>query len=452
MGNINGSELTSEHLDDIQKKQKTYFLHSIKNKKEWKQISSTPKSDSNTFSKVFVSKVVWDIRKEEPTMYLVNTNLIEFHYDFVKKCLPSTSMNKISTLLQMDLGDFNEHNYWENEERKFVLGSLIHYEEFDKFCLEINAEDNINSTKLFKLFTQLYESVYFSKDLYYKPCSNLTESIAKDIQDPTFKILSIQEIFKGITYQAYNKASCYGFIKIVKKEDFDPSSIEYSDIIVTDFVPNDIPYCSGLVTTTFQAPLCHVSILSQNRGTLNVYSKTAFEDLKNFASNNTFVKVSADSNGLKVLDCSSQKNKEKLLETQKNSNKKKIILPEVSLNSKSYVLQPKDWNVEWAGLKANHLKLFSENVELPPNTHFLQEGIVIPFKLYVEQMKKININIEKKNLKEIQDLIMKTDMNKEILNEIIQGFIELGIKERPMIMVRNLENSTFRDQVPMLKI
>jgi hypothetical protein len=440
MGNINGSELTSEHLDDVQKK--PYFLHSIKDKKEWKLISSTPKSDSNTFSNVFVSKVVWDIRKEEPKMYLVNTNLIEFHYDFVKKCLPSTSMNKISTLLQMDLGDFNEHNYWENEERKFVLGSLIQYKEFDKFCLEINAEDNINSTKLFKLFSQLYESVYFSKDLYYKPCSNLTESIAKEIQEPTFNILSIQEIFKGIPYQVYNKASCYGFIKIVKREDFDASNVEYSDIIVTDFVPNDIPYCSGLITTTFQAPLCHVSILSQNRGTLNVYSKTAFEDLKNFASNKTFVKVSAESSGLTILDCSSQKNKEKLLETQKNSNKKKVVLPEVSLNSKSYALQTKDWNLEWAGLKANHLKLFSEHVELPQDTYFLQEGIVIPFKLYVEHMKQINLKIEKKNLKEIQDLIMKKDINKDIMDEIIQGCIKLGIKERPMIMVRNFEKFT----------
>ena len=442
MGNGTGSDLTSDDLKDMEifnkTKEKLYHVDSIKDLKEWKKISSQPKSDSNTFSDTFVAKVVWDVRKEETKMYLVNTNLIEFHYDFVKKCLPSSSLNRISSIFQMDLGEFNEHNYWENDERKFVLGSLIQYKDIDKFCLELNAEDNLNSEKLLKLFNQLKDAVYFSDKLYYKPCSNLTEMTAKQVKDSNFKTLSIQEIFKGITYQCYNKSSCFGYVKFVPKEKFDPSTIESSDIVVTDFVPNDIPYCSGLITTTFQAPLCHVSILSQNRGSLNVYSKTAFEDLQKYFEKKIFVKITSTSTGLKIEDFSNEKNKETLLAKQKNTKVPKITLPKVSLDSKNYLLPLEDWEIEWSGLKANHLKMFSEELDLPKNGHLLTEGVVIPFKLYVEHLSKLKTSlkkIEKKNLENIQKEIIEIPIEKEIMEEIIKGFIELGIKDSPIILV-----------------
>eukprot|EP01080_Neovahlkampfia_damariscottae_P009598 gene9598-1800_t len=441
MGNTKGSELLSEDITDIEvfnkPKEKIYYVHHIKDEKAWKQISSQPKSDSNTFSDTYVAKVVWDIRKEEIKMYLVNTNLIEFHYDFVKKCLPKNSLNRISSLLELDLYDFNEHNYWENEQRKFVLGSLIHYKDIDKFCLELNAEDNIDSEKLLNLFSQLYDSVYFSKELYYKPCSNLTESIAKLVNDEKFKTLSIQEIFKGITYQCYNKASCYGYVKILTKENFDPSTIHSSDIVVTDFVPNDIPYCSGLITTIFQAPLCHVSILSQNRGSLNVYSKTAFDDLKKYFEKNIFVKITATSNGLKIEDFSNEKNKEKLLNQQKNAKIPKIILPEVSTKTNKYILSIEDWKVEWAGMKAHHLQVFSKDLKLLKNGHLLSEGVVIPFKLYIEHLTQLKLDyktIQKKDLEKIQQEIMNKPIEEGIMKEIIQGFIDLGLNNTPLIM------------------
>jgi hypothetical protein len=49
-------------------------------------------------------------------------------------------------------------------------------------------------------------------------------------------------------------------------------------IIVTDAVPNDLPFVSGLITEAFQTPLAHVNVLSQNRGTPNMALRNARQD------------------------------------------------------------------------------------------------------------------------------------------------------------------------------
>ena len=49
-------------------------------------------------------------------------------------------------------------------------------------------------------------------------------------------------------------------------------------IVLTDDVPNDIPFVGGLITEAFQTPLAHVNVLSQNRGTPNAALLNARQD------------------------------------------------------------------------------------------------------------------------------------------------------------------------------
>lgn len=50
--------------------------------------------------------------------------------------------------------------------------------------------------------------------------------------------------------------------------DVETSSLaNYFEIVVINGTPDDLPPVSGVITTDFQTPLSHITLLCQNRGT-----------------------------------------------------------------------------------------------------------------------------------------------------------------------------------------
>jgi hypothetical protein len=84
--------------------------------------------------------------------------------------------------------------------------------------------------------------------------------------------------FAGLRYQPLTRAVGYGVLRFVPSEQLAKSELGPRVVLVTDDVPNDIPFVGGLITEAFQTPLAHVNVLSQARGTPNMALRGARAD------------------------------------------------------------------------------------------------------------------------------------------------------------------------------
>jgi hypothetical protein len=104
--------------------------------------------------------------------------------------------------------------------------------------------------------------------------------------------------YVGMTYQPLTEGVAYGTLKFVPAEDLFNVSLGPRVVVITDDVPNDVPYVGGLITEEFQTPLAHVNVLSQSRGTPNAAYSNAREALSSYLDQ--LVKVVVAPGGLEV--------------------------------------------------------------------------------------------------------------------------------------------------------
>jgi hypothetical protein len=174
------------------------------------------------------------------------------------------------------LAQFNRSEYYQPS-RRFLLGALTHYEGPDKWAYEITPYDTADAGMIRAAYQQIAQSSFLGGALYFHPTSLNVEQAAQGLPR-SVKILTTDELFAGIDYQALNLGESIGRLRFVKADELDQSYIGYRDIVVLDHVPNDISVTQGILTADFQTPLAHINVLSQNRGTPNMALRGALEN------------------------------------------------------------------------------------------------------------------------------------------------------------------------------
>lgn len=237
------------------------FLSKIKCEEDFIILKSTP--ISNNFSQVDALKLVYDIKNKK--LYFTNSTKYKFHYDFCSSFLG----------YKKDLSIFNYIEYSESSNRNYILANLNHYKASDVYTLEFFSDDKIPANLIELMFKEVSASVYFKEKLYILNNANTKNKLGNiDAK----KIISINELYNNQQYQPMILESSYGYLQKVSKDNFENYSFKKEDIILTDFLPNDIPFCQGIITSTFQTPLAHINILSQNRKTPNCAYKNAWNN------------------------------------------------------------------------------------------------------------------------------------------------------------------------------
>jgi hypothetical protein len=84
--------------------------------------------------------------------------------------------------------------------------------------------------------------------------------------------------FRDAVYQPLTTAVGYGTLRFIPAAELNAAALGPQVIVITDDVPNDIPFVAGLITEAFQAPLAHVNVLSEARGTPNMALRHAHSD------------------------------------------------------------------------------------------------------------------------------------------------------------------------------
>jgi len=215
-------------------------------------------------------KVVID-RADGDSVYFQNSVKYPIHYDFASTHLSGDGLPVVPLL-----SDFNVTEYY-SPDRRFLLGAVNYYEGADVWAYEIAPYDTATADMIERAYRLVRKNAYFGKGLYFHPTSDAVSAEADKLPD-SVPIITTDELFEGIDYQALNLGVSKGQLRFLRAQDLETEYLTFRDIVVLDEVPNDISVCTGIITQEFQTPLSHINVLSQNRGTPNMALRGAFDD------------------------------------------------------------------------------------------------------------------------------------------------------------------------------
>jgi len=207
-------------------------------------------------------KTVYD--RVSDTLYFQNVHLYPTHYPFCFSHLSGHGLPPVP-----DVGRFNAREYY-SPSRRFLLGSVTHYSDADGhgvWAYELAPYDTANATMIETAFRAIAAHASFGGELRFHATSQAIERVV--LADDIAKVTTA-ELFANIAYQPLNLATAQGKLRFVRAADLATTALDFRDILVLDFVPNDISVVQGIITEQLQTPLAHINVLSQNRGTPNM--------------------------------------------------------------------------------------------------------------------------------------------------------------------------------------
>ena len=210
-------------------------------------------------------------RVDDSALYFQNSTTYPIHYLFASEHL--SAVGDLPAVLDQE--SFNS-NYYE-QQRRFYLGSITHYEGPDKWVMEMAPYDTASPEALEEIYQTIAVATYFGNELYYHPTGTTAEAFAAELPD-SVKTITTDELYQGIDYQPLTLRKSCGRLVFYSAAQLDTNYVSFQDIVVLDSVPNDISVAQGIITAEFQTPLSHVNVLSQNRGTPNMALRGAFDN------------------------------------------------------------------------------------------------------------------------------------------------------------------------------
>ncbi len=229
-------------------------------------------------------------RVDDNALYFQDTHQYPLHYDFASAQLSGRGLPVVPMLAAFNTTEYSSPS------RRFVLGSLTHYEGVGEWCYEIAPYDSADAAMITDAYTRIAAAVWFGDDLCFHPTSDAIERVAAELPD-SVRVVTTDALYAGVNYQPLNIAEAYGRLRFAG----DPEAyFSFRDIVVLSQVPNDISVVSGIITADFQTPLSHINVLSKNRGTPNMALRGAMEDPALRALENRWVRLKVGPLGYEI--------------------------------------------------------------------------------------------------------------------------------------------------------
>ena len=233
------------------------YLFEIEDEAAWAQLAA--RSREHAVARTDVVKVLWDHTTDR--LWFCQSERWPIHYDFAVRFIQTD---------ERPLGDrssFNRAQYL-RPDREMQMASLVRYRDAELWTLELGPADNLDGRSLVALHERVSAHVFFGDVLHYRPRSELHRRRARRVRERV-RAIEANRVWSGITYQPVTLGEAVGRLRFVEGH-LDPATVLPETILVLDHVPDDVPVCAGIVTAQIQAPLAHVAVLSQSRGTPNM--------------------------------------------------------------------------------------------------------------------------------------------------------------------------------------
>ncbi len=377
------------------------FLPELKSRKDFDLLKGQPLS--NNFNGIECVKLVYRISDKK--LFYLESKKFKWHYRFTSEVLYDPD----------DLETFNEINYGQNPQRKYVLATFNYNTNTHNYFLQFASSDDPSDEMIDKLVTKISETFY--KKGEFKILLNTTILLRrkKEISEK-HKILTSDELFKNQNYQAICKGQATGVLKHIKAEDI-KDGIDYTNnILILNGSSNELPICKGLVTNEFQTPLSHICLLTNNRKTAAAAQKNILTVDSLLLYENKLVKLIVKENKLSITLVSDS--------AQKIGNSKAKKLRELKSDTSFSKLQDLSKfsykNKKQIGSKAANLAELRKLSKIKGGFEVPKNAFAIPFHYYSEHIKNNRIDSL------IQELLNDTSILKKdsILDEKLANIRE----------------------------
>jgi hypothetical protein len=235
-------------------------------------------------------------------VHFIGSTRWPLHYTFVRELVDrEPALDRCDAAQNAEFYDgwveFSEREYYSKDTRRFHLGTLSHYGGAGLRAIEFTYGDAISGEQMRDAYLTLLPHLDDPRAWVLHPQDAAQVSKARDIEGRA-PLVGPNAPFAGMTYQALSEGVAYGTLKFVPAEELWSASLGPKVIAITDDVPNDVPFIGGLITESFQTPLAHVNVLSENRGTPNAALVHARSELASYLDQ--LVKLVVAPGGLEV--------------------------------------------------------------------------------------------------------------------------------------------------------
>lgn len=345
------------------------FLFSIRSEQDFQSLKGNP--NTAKFSEVEAVKVVYQIKTGK--IYYINSGYHIYHVTFCQKILgyPNNGVQ------------FNYDNYTSVDNRGYLLGTINRFKSTGLYTLEFSVGDNISPPQISLFLEKIYNSFELTNQVLVFLNTSRLRNLKSNLNFPTIEAAALYE---GQNLQLLNEGISYG--KLILTDVNKSIEAKFFNIVVINGTPDDLPPISGLITTDFQTPLSHITLLCKNRGTPMLALKNAFTDSLITKWDGQFVKISVNESGFEISSSDSLSvmsywnkkiNNKKSISLEKNLSDKRIIpIVELGLNDISRV----------GGKAANFALMVNTIKEKKLSLKFPEAAFAIPIYYYDVHLKK----------------------------------------------------------------
>jgi hypothetical protein len=214
-------------------------------------------------------------------VHLIGSAKWALHYTFIRERIEGQAPLDRCDPEQNDLFNqgwftFSQKEYFKPEGRRYLLGTLVHHAS-GMHTVEFSSGDTIVAEQMRRAFFAVVRHLARPQEWSLRAVDDVQVSESRKIEG-TLPIVGPHAPFADLRYQPLTRAVGYGVLRFVPAGELAQAELGPRVILVTDDVPNDIPFVGGLITEAFQTPLAHVNVLSQARGTPNMALRDARSD------------------------------------------------------------------------------------------------------------------------------------------------------------------------------
>ncbi len=220
-------------------------------------------------------KVVVD--REQSTVHFLNNARHSFHAIYIGEQI----LGVPEARMRAEIDTYNQ-DFYHGADRRFLLGILALHSRDDKriLSLETVEVDTMPAALIREFHAVVREHVDPALPLLFKPANQLQERIVREIPPAELPRVFAHELFSTAPFVALNPGKAHGRIRVFASDaDYRDATLEWSDIIVMDRVPDDIPRLSGIVNARHTTPLSHTNVLATGWQIPNAIQLGALEKL-----------------------------------------------------------------------------------------------------------------------------------------------------------------------------
>ncbi|MGW4522742.1 PEP/pyruvate-binding domain-containing protein [Amycolatopsis sp. NPDC004378] len=203
-------------------------------------------------------KVVVD--RETSVIHFLNDARHSFHAIYIGEEILGVPEERV----RADIDSYNQA-FYHAPDRRFLLGILALHTRREKkiLSLETVEVDTMPAALIREFHAFVAQYVDPALPLLFKPANQLQERLVREIPANELPRVFAHELFSTAPFVALNPGTATGRLRAFRSEaEYRAATLDWSDIIVMDRVPDDVPRLAGIVNARHTTPLSHTNVLA----------------------------------------------------------------------------------------------------------------------------------------------------------------------------------------------